>query len=87
MQEGHHGPPAEWVKQWLPMAPEHVINGQTLHLKAQSDVQVAQRVAQHMQRRMNENDWRPYSSKEQALQAWIRLGGIRLQVMKALGLV
>ncbi len=69
------------------MAAEHVINGQTLQLKAQSDVRVAQRVAQHMQRRINENDWRPYSSKEQALKAWSRLGGIRLQVMKALGLV
>ena len=85
--QGHHGPPAEWIEQWILMAPEHVINGQTLHLKAESDVRVAQRVTQHMQRRMNENDWRPYSSKEQALQAWIRLGGIRLQVMKALGLV
>ncbi len=69
------------------MAAEHVINGQTLRLKAKSDVLVAQRVARHMQRRIDENDWRPYSSKEQALQAWERLGGIRLQVMQALGLV
>ena len=52
------------------MAAEHVINGQTLRLKAKSDVLVAQRVARHMQRRIDENDWRPYSSKEQALQAW-----------------
>ena len=85
--QDHHGPPAEWIEQWILMAPEHVINGQTLHLKAESDVRVAQRVTQHMQRRINENDWRPYSSKEQALQAWSRLGGIRLQVMKALKLV
>ena len=69
------------------MAAEHVINGQTLQLKAKSDVLVAQRVARHLQRRIDENDWRPYRSQDQAIKAWSRLGGIRLQVMRALGLI
>ena len=69
------------------MAAELVINGQTLQLSAKSDVLVAQRVVRHMQRRIEENDWRPYRSQDQAIKAWSRLGGIRLQVMRALGLI
>ena len=69
------------------MTSEHSLDGQTLHLKAASDARVAQRVAQHLQRRIEEDDWRPYKSKEDALRAWTRLGGIRLQVMQALGLL
>ena len=69
------------------MAAELVINGQTLQLSAKSDVLVAQRVVRHMQRRIDENDWRPYRSQDQAIKAWSRLGGIRLQVMRALGLI
>ena len=69
------------------MTSEHSLDGQTLNLKAASDARVAQRVAQHLQRRIEEDDWRPYKSKEEALRAWSRLGGIRLQVMQALGLL
>ena len=69
------------------MTTEHSLNGQTLNLKAASDARVAERVAQHLQRRIKEDDWRPYKSKEEALRAWSRLGGIRLQVIKALGLL
>ena len=69
------------------MTSEHSLDGQTLNLKAASDARVAQRVAQHLQRRIEEDDWRPYKSKEEALRAWSRLGGIRLQVIKALGLL
>ena len=39
-----------------------------------------------MQRRIKEDDWQPYRSREEAVRAWTRLGGIRLQVMQALGL-
>ena len=69
------------------MTSERSLNGQTLNLKAASDARVAKRVAQHLQRRIKEDDWRPYKSKEEALRAWSRLGGIRLQVMQALGLL
>ena len=58
-----------------------------LNLKAASDARVAERVAKHFQRRIQEDDWRPYRSKEEALRAWSRLGGIRVQVMQALGLI
>tara|TARA_B100000073_G_scaffold90637_1_gene71504 strand:+ start:538 stop:780 length:243 start_codon:yes stop_codon:yes gene_type:complete len=63
------------------------LNGQPLNLKAASDTRVAERVSKHLQRRIEEDDWRPYTSKEDALRAWSRLGGIRLQVMQALGLL
>ena len=69
------------------MTTESSLNGQTLNLKAASDIRVAERVAQHLQRRIEEDDWRPYKSKEEALRAWSQLGGIRLQVMQALGLL
>jgi len=69
------------------MPAEVVIEGTTLRLARPSDVAVAQRVAAHLQRRIAENDWRPYRSREDAVRAWTRLGGIRLQVMEALSLL
>ena len=69
------------------MSHDWMLNGRVIHLNAPSDRAVAQRVAQHMQRRIAEDDWRPYASKADALQAWRRLGGIRLQVLQALQLI
>ena len=69
------------------MSHEWLLNGRVIHLEAPSDRAVAQRVAQHMQRRITEDDWRPYASKADALKAWGRLGGIRLQVLQALQLI
>ena len=69
------------------MGPELRINGKTIHLSAPSDVAVAQRVAGHMQRRIEEDDWRPYKNKVEAVAAWSKLGGIRVKVMDALGLI
>ena len=68
------------------LGPELTINGKTIDLNAPSDVAVAQRVAGHLQRRIEENDWRPYKSKKEAVAAWSKLGGIRVKVMDALGL-
>ena len=69
------------------MPAEVVIGGTTLRLTRRSDVAVALRVAAHVQRRIAEDNWRPYRSKQDAGQAWSRLGGIRFQVMQALGLL
>ena len=69
------------------MGPELTINGKTIALSAPSDVAVAQRVAAHIQRRIEEDDWRPYKSKVEAVTAWAKLGGIRVKVMDALGLM
>ena len=63
------------------------LNGRQIVLKASSDRVVAERVLRHIQRRMHEDDWRPYPSKADAVQAWFRLGGIRAQVLEALNLV
>ena len=68
------------------LGPELTINGKTIYLNAPSDVAVAQRVAAHLQRRIKEDDWRPYKSKTEAVAAWSKLGGIRMKVMDALGL-
>ncbi len=69
------------------MPAEVVIGGTTLRLARRSDVAVALRVAAHVQRRIAEDNWRPYRSKQDTVQAWSRLGGIRFQVMQALGLL
>lgn len=65
----------------------HELNGRPIRISVPSDRLVADRVARHMQRRLVENDWRPYGSKADALQAWARLGGIRVQVLRALDLL
>ena len=63
------------------------LNGKQILLEASSDRVVAERVMRHTQRRMDEDDWRPYTCKADAVQAWFRLGGIRAQVLEALNLV
>ena len=63
------------------------LNGTTIHLDRPSDNAVVQRVAAQIQRRIAEDDWRPYASKADALGAWKKLGGIRLKVLKAFNLV
>jgi hypothetical protein len=61
------------------MPAEVVIRGTSLQLARRSDVAVALRVAAHFQRRIAEDDWRPYRSRKDAVRAWTRLGGIRFQ--------
>ena len=64
-----------------------LINGRHVHVQYNSDAVVAKRVAAHIERRMKENDWRPYRSKQDAIAAWVRLGGIRLEVLRAYDLI
>ena len=66
---------------------EFLLNGKRIKLEVASDRLVAERVAKHMQRRISEDDWRPYSSKAKALEAWTRLGGIRVAVLQALDMI
>tara|TARA_B100002051_G_scaffold205720_1_gene196575 strand:- start:646 stop:855 length:210 start_codon:yes stop_codon:yes gene_type:complete len=63
------------------------LNGRQIVLKAPSDRVVAERVVGHIQRRLVEDDWRPYRSQSDALRTWARLGGIRAQVLEALNLI
>jgi len=65
----------------------HELNGKAIRLSVPSDRLVVERVARHMQRRLADNDWRPYGSRADALQAWARLGGIRVDVLRALDLL
>ena len=62
------------------------LNRRKIALKASSDLAVAERVMRHIRRRMDEEDWRPFTCKADAVQAWLRLGGIRAQVLEALNL-
>ena len=62
------------------------INGRPISVRFKSDAVVAQRVAAHIQRRIEE-DWLPFQSKEDALQSWQKLGGIRVQVLRAYDLI
>ncbi len=63
------------------------LNGRKIALKAFSDRAVVKRVMRHIQRRTDEDDWRPFTCKADAVQAWLRLGGIRAQVLEALNLL
>ena len=63
------------------------LNGRKIALKASSGRVVAERVARQIQRRIEEDDWRSYNCKADAVQAWLRLGGIRAQVLEALNLL
>ena len=64
-----------------------LVNDHRIVLVVPSDRVVAERVMRHIQRRIDEDDWRPYRSQEEALRAWTRLGGIRSQVLEALHLI
>ena len=67
---------------------EPKINGHPISVRFKSDAVVAQkRVAAHIQRRIKADDWLPYQSKEDALQSWQKLGGIRVQVLRAYDLI
>ena len=63
------------------------LNGQKIALKAFSDRAVAERVMRHIRRRMDEDNWRPFACMADAVQSWLRLGGIRAQVLEALYLL
>ena len=63
------------------------INGRPISVRFKSDAAVAQRVAAHILRRIKEDDWLPFQSKDDALQSWQKLGGIRVQVLRAYDLI
>ncbi len=63
------------------------VNGQVINLSVPSDRAVVERVAALIDRRVAEDDWRPHTSREAALQCWAKLGGIRVAVLKAKGLL
>ena len=58
------------------------INGTTIQVEVKSDLAVARRISAHMERRIREDDWLPYKTKQDALNAWKKLGGIRVDVLK-----
>ena len=63
------------------------INGRTISVRFTSDAVVVQRVAAHIQRRIEEDDWLPFQSKKEALESWAKLGGIRAQILRAYDLI
>ena len=66
---------------------EMKINGHPINVRFKSEAVVAQRIAAHIQRRIEEDDWLPFQTKEDALQSWKKLGGIRVQVLRAYDLI
>ena len=61
------------------------INGCTINVRFKSDAVVAQRVAAHIQRRIEEDDWLPFQSREDAFMA--KPGGIHVQVLMTYDLI
>ncbi len=64
-----------------------LINGDVISVRFKSDAVVVRRVAAHIERRLNDNDWRPYRTKDEAIAAWSKLGGLRLAVLRAYKLI
>ena len=64
-----------------------VVDGAKFQLQRSSDVAVLKRVLAHFQRRIAEDDWRPFNCQQVVIKTWKRLGGRRLQVIEALGLL
>ena len=58
------------------------LNGRQIVLKASSDRVVAERVLRHIQRRMHEDDWRPYTSKADAVQLGFVSAGFELKCLR-----
>ena len=63
------------------------INGTTIRVQVNSDLAVARRISAHIERRIREEDWLPYRTKQDALNAWKKLGGIRVDILQAYGLI
>ena len=63
------------------------IDGRPISVRFKSDAVVAQRVRAHIQRRIEEDDWLPFQTKENAFQPWQKLGGVRVQVLRAYDLI
>ena len=64
-----------------------LINGEVISVPFKSDAVVARRVAAHIERRLDDNDWRPYRTKDEAIAAWSKLGGLRAAVLRAYKLI
>ena len=63
------------------------INRRRISVRFKSDAVVAQIVAAQTQRQIEKDDWLPFQSKDDALQSWQKLGGIRVQVLRAYDLI
>ena len=63
------------------------INGQYISVRFRSDAAVAKRIAAHIKRRIEEDDWLPFQSKKEALESWQKLGGSRVQALRAYDLI
>ena len=64
-----------------------VVNGHTIKLAHPSDRAEIKRVVSVIDRKIAEDDWRPFASKEAAVQRWSELKGVRAAVLRAKGLI
>jgi hypothetical protein len=64
-----------------------VVNGRLIRLSNPKDRAVIQRLVEIIDRRVAEDDWSPYSSKEEAVKRWSELKGVRAAVLRAKGLI
>ena len=64
-----------------------VVNGRLIRLSNPKDREVIQRLVEIIDRRVAEDDWSPYSSKEEAVKRWSELKGVRAAVLRAKGLI
>ena len=63
-----------------------LVDGQAIRLSNPKDRAEIQRVIEIIDRKVAEDDWRPFSSKEEAVKSWSELKGVRAAVLRAKGL-
>ena len=68
-------------------ASEVVVNGHVIKLAHSSDRAEVERTVAILDHKIAEDDWRPFASKEAAVQRWSELKGFRAAVLRAKGLI
>ena len=63
------------------------VNGHAIRLSGPKDHAEIQRAVEIIDRRVASEDWRPYSSKEECIESWSELKGVKAAVLRAKGLI
>jgi len=64
-----------------------VVNGHVIRIAASKDRESLERSIANLDRRIADDDWRPYTSKEEAIKRWNSLKSHLPAVLRAKGLI
>ena len=64
-----------------------VVNGHVIRISSTKDRESLERSIANLDRKIADDDWRPYASKEEAIKRWNSLNGHLPAVLRAKGLI